>query len=99
MDQVSKDVNLFTALPPPVASVIREYRVCEFSTLTKDGTPITWPLAARYLPDRSRFLLTTSIGFSQKASHISRNPHVSLLFSDATGSGLENPPSVLVTLV
>lgn len=96
MNQVLEGVDLLASLPPPVASVIREYRVCEFSTLAKDGTPITWPLATLYLPDQARFLLTTSIGFSQKVAHIQRNPHVGLLFSDPTGSGLENPPAVLI---
>jgi hypothetical protein len=96
MDKVPDALNLLTALPSPVAAVIREFRACEFSTLTKDGTPITWPVATLYLPDQARFLLTTSIGFSQKALHIRRNPHVALLFSDPTGSGLENPPAVLI---
>lgn len=96
MEENSEGFHLLTALPFQVAAVIQEFRVCEFSTLAKDGTPITWPLAAHYLPDRSCFLLTTSIGFSQKASHIRRNSRVSLLFSDATGSGIENPASVLV---
>ena len=94
--QISEGLDLLKALPPPVVAVIHEFRVCEFSTLAKDGTPITWPLAARYLPGQSRFFLTTSIGFNQKTLHIRRNPHVSLLFSDPTGSGLENPSSVLV---
>jgi hypothetical protein len=31
-----------------------------------------------------------------KAFNVRRNPHVSLLFSDATGSGLTDPPMVLV---
>lgn len=87
---------MFKALPSEVESVIRAFRVCEFSTMAKDGTPVTWPLGAYYQPEHNRFLLTTSIGLPQKAFNIRRNPHVSLLFSDPTGSGLENPPAVLV---
>jgi hypothetical protein len=87
---------MFKDLPPEVESVFREFRVCEFSTMAKDGTPITWPVSALYQPEQDRFLLTTSIGLPQKAFNIRRNPHVSLLFSDPTGSGLENPPAVLV---
>jgi hypothetical protein len=64
--------------------------------MAKDGTPITWPLAARYYSEQNHFLLTTSIGLPQKAFNIRRNSHVSLLFSDPTGSGLNNPPAVLV---
>ena len=87
---------MFKNLPVEVESVIREFRVCEFSTMAKDGTPITWPLAVRYQPEQGRFLLTTSIGLPQKAFNIRRNPRVSMLFSDSTGSGLKKPPSVLI---
>jgi hypothetical protein len=83
-------------LPDEVLAVFREFRTCEFSTLAKDGTPLTWPTAARYEPEHGRFLLTTSIGFPQKAFNIRRTPRVSLLFSDPTGSGLIDPPAVLV---
>lgn len=83
-------------LPAEVEAVWREFRVCEFSTLARDGTAITWPTAARYLPDQTRFLITTSIGLPQKAFNIRRNPKVALLFSDPTGSGLASPPAVLV---
>jgi nitroimidazol reductase NimA-like FMN-containing flavoprotein (pyridoxamine 5'-phosphate oxidase superfamily) len=87
---------LFKTLPSEVVAVIREFRVCEFSTMGKDGTPVTWPVATLYRPEEGWFLLTTTIGFPQKALNIRRNPRVSLLFSDPTGSGLENPPAVLI---
>jgi general stress protein 26 len=83
-------------LPPEVAAVLREFRVCEFTTFAKDGTPTTWPTSARYEPEAMRFLITTSIGLPQKAFNIRRNPCVALLFSDTTGSGLTSPPAVLV---
>jgi hypothetical protein len=53
-------------------------------------------VSALYQPDKKRFLFTTSIGLPQKAFNIRRNPKVSLLFSDPTGSGLVDPPAVLV---
>ena len=84
------------ALPPEVEEVFREFRTCEFSTLARDGTPITWPLITLWRPGENRFVLTTSIGMPQKAFNIRRDPRVSLLFSDPTASGLENPPTVLV---
>jgi hypothetical protein len=40
--------------------------------------------------------ITTGLGYPKKADDAARNPRVSLLFSDPTGSGLEAPPSVLV---
>ena len=87
---------MFNRLPPEVQSVIKEFRACEFTTLSKGVKPVTWPVSARYLSDQGHFLLTTSIGLAQKASNIRRNPRVSLLFSNPTGSGLTNPPAVLI---
>ncbi len=85
-----------TELPPEVEAVFREFRTCEMSTLAKDGTPITWPITPFWKPDEGRFLVTTSIGLPQKAFNVRRNPRVSLLFSNPTGSGLGDPPAVLV---
>lgn len=84
------------ALPREVEEVFARFRTCEFSTLARDGTPITWPLATLWRPEERRFVLTTSIGFPQKAFNVRRDPRVSLLFSDPTASGLEDPPAVLV---
>lgn len=83
-------------LPPQVEEVFLECRTCEFSTLARDGTPITWPAVTLWQPEEQRFVLTTSIGLPQKAFNIRREPKVSLLFSDHTASGLENPPAALV---
>ena len=41
-------------------------------------------------------MITASISLSQKVFNVRRNPRVSLLFSNPTASGLENPPAVLV---
>lgn len=83
-------------LPGGVAAVFREFRTCELTTLAKDGTPVTWPIEPFYLPEKGEFLISTSIGMPQKALNIRRNPRVSLLFSTPTGSGLVDPPTVLV---
>lgn len=83
-------------LPPEVRATLREFRTCEFTTLAKNGAPITWPLAARYEAEQGHFVITTSIGFPQKAFNIRRNPRVALLFSDPTASGLAAPATVLV---
>jgi hypothetical protein len=83
-------------VPPEIEAVFREFRTCEFSTLAKDGTPITWPTLPFWQPQHDRFLVTTSIGLPQKALNVRRNPRVSLLFSDPTASGLSAPPAVLV---
>lgn len=75
--------------------VIDKYFTCEFTTLSRDGSPVTWPVTPRLLDD-GRFLLTTSIGLPQKAFNIRRNPKVSMLFSEPTGSGVTAPGAVLI---
>ena len=84
------------SLPPQLEEVFSEFRTCEMSTLAKDGSPITWPTLPFWRPEEERFLITTSIGLPHKAFNIRRNPHVSLLFSNPTASGLTDPPFVLV---
>src|SRR3954467_12122106 len=83
-------------LPPEVEAVFRNFRTCEFTTLAKDGTPITWPTLPFYQADQGQFVITTSIGLPHKAFNVRRNGHVSLLFSEPKASGLTNPPAVLV---
>jgi hypothetical protein len=82
-------------LPAPVQSVIREFRTCEFSTFAKDGAPVAWPIVP-FLLDSGLLLVTSSIGIAQKVLNVRRNPKVSLLFSNPTGSSVTDPPAVLV---
>jgi len=83
-------------LPADVIAVFQAFRTCEFTTLAKDGTPITWPTLPFFDAEQGRFVITTSIALAQKAINIRRNPRVSLLFSDPTACGLPEPPAVLV---
>ena len=39
------------SLPLAVLEILRNYRTCELTTLSKDGAPVTWPLCARLLDD------------------------------------------------
>ena len=75
--------------------IIHNYFTCEFTTLARDGSPQTWPVSPRLLAD-GRLLITTSIGLPQKALNVRRNPKVSLLFSEPTGSGIKQPGAVLI---
>lgn len=84
-------------LPAEVLAVLREFRCCEMATVGPDGTPAAWPMVPLLLLDRDQLLLTTSIGFAAKAANVRREPRVSMLFSDPTGSGLSDPPAVLVS--
>ena len=83
-------------LPPEVEAVFKKFWTCEFTTLAKDGTPITWPILPIFQPALYRFVFLTSIGTPQKLFNIRRNRRVSLLYSDPTGSDLIDPPAVLV---
>jgi len=82
-------------MPGGPLEIINDYFTCEFTTLSRDGSPVTWPVSPTLLPD-GRFIAATSIGLPQKAFNIRRNPKVSLLFSDPTGSGVTEPGAVLV---
>ena len=88
--------RVVAGLPPEVEHVFEEFRTCELSTLARDGTPITWPTLPFWYSAEKRFTITASIGLAQKALNVRRNPRVSLLFSNPTASGLENPPAVMV---
>ena len=75
--------------------IIDKYFTCEFTTLSRDGSPQTWPVSPRLLTD-GRLLVTTSIGLPQKAFNVRRNSKVSLLFSEPMGSGIAEPGAVLI---
>jgi hypothetical protein len=83
-------------VPPEVEAVFQQVRTCEFTTLAKDHTPITWPTVALYEPAKGRFVVTTSIGLPHKAYNVRRTPKVAMLYSNPTGSGLAAPSAVLV---
>lgn len=78
-----------------VVEIVENFRTCELTTMSRDGSPQTWPICPLLLPD-GRFLACTSIGLPQKAFNIRRNPKVSMLFSEPTGSGMAEPGAVLI---
>jgi hypothetical protein len=87
---------LTNQLPPEVLAVFREFRTCEFSTLSKSGAPVSWPTLPFLDAQTGKFLVTTSIGLPEKVFNVRRTPRVALLFSNPTASGLQEPPIVLV---
>ena len=68
----------------------------ELTTVDSAGQPITWPVTPYYQPGDPCIDVTTGLGYPKKANDAQANPLVSLLFSDPTGSGLTDPPTVLV---
>ncbi|WP_338704261.1 pyridoxamine 5'-phosphate oxidase family protein (plasmid) [Streptomyces sp. Q6] len=83
-------------LDSALAKIVDAYRTCEFATLARDGTPITWPTAPLRRDDDT-FLVTTSIAFAQKALNVRRDSRVALLFSEPTGSGWDGAEQVFIS--
>jgi hypothetical protein len=75
---------------------MRDFYTCEFTTVNSKGQPITWPSVVYYDEVNGLFTAAVSIAFPVKALNARRNPRVSLLYSEPTGSRIENPPAVLV---
>ena len=84
-----------TACADRVLEVIRHFRTCEMTTLSRAGGPATVPVSPVLLDD-GRLFLGSSIGSTRKVENIRRCPRVSMLFSDPTGSGLQDAGAVLV---
>jgi hypothetical protein len=77
------------------SDIITSYRVAEFVTLARDGSPVCWPLAPDF--EGGRLLFSTGYVYPTKARNAQRSPRVAALFSDPTASGRsDNDPLVLV---
>ena len=84
------------SLPPEVQSVFKRFITTELTTVDAAGQPITWPVTPYYTMGGPCIEVTTGLGYPKKATDAGANPLVSLMFSDPTGSGLSEPPMVLV---
>ncbi|MFL5648433.1 MAG: pyridoxamine 5'-phosphate oxidase family protein [Chloroflexota bacterium] len=74
---------------------IDAYRVAEFVTLARDGSPVGWPLNPELEGDRLVF--STGYAYPGKARNAERDPRVAVLYSDPTASGrTDRDPLVLV---
>jgi len=85
-----------STLPPELAQAAERYLTCEFVTIDAAGRPIVWPVTPYFRADEGCIDVTTGVGYPKKADDAARNPRVALLFSDATGSGVDPAPMVLV---
>src|SRR5205085_6558493 len=84
------------SLPAEVQSVFERFITTEYTTIDRTGQPITWPVTPYYRPGAGAIDVTTGVGYPKKADDAAANPRVSLLFSDPTGCGIDDPPMVLV---
>src|SRR5215211_5342364 len=85
-----------SSLPQNVRDVFERFITTEYTTIDARQQPITWPVTPYYSPGAPTIDVTTGLGYPKKADDAERNPHVSLLFSDPTGSGIEGGCRVLV---
>jgi hypothetical protein len=85
-----------STLPPELAQAAERYLTCEFVTIDAAGRPIVWPVTPYFRPEQGCIDVSTGVGYPKKADDAARNPHVAVLFSDPTGSGLDPAPMVLV---
>jgi hypothetical protein len=89
--------HMATTLPADLRAVFDRFITTEYVTIDGRGQPIAWPVTPYPHDDDGTCIdVTTGLGYPKKARDAQRNANVALLFSDPTGSGLDNPPSVLV---
>jgi hypothetical protein len=84
------------SLPAEVQDVFARFITTELTTIDHQGQPVTWPVTPYYQHGAPCIDVTTGLGYPKKADDARANPQVALLFSDPTGSGLHDPPMVLV---
>jgi hypothetical protein len=83
-------------LPSEVWSVLDRSVTAEYTSLTRAGAPIMVPVTPYVSEDRTSLDVSTGLTYPTKAERARRNPRVSLLYGDPAGSGLVQPPVVLV---
>ena len=75
--------------------IVGAYRVAEFVTLARDGSPVCWPMMPGL--ERGRVVFSTGYMYPTKARNAQRDPRVAALFSDPSASGRsDDDPLVLV---
>ncbi len=84
------------SLPGNIQQVFARFITTEYTTIDAADHPITWPVTPYYREGAGAIDVTTGLGYPKKALDARANPRVSLLFSDPTGSGLEDAAMVLV---
>ena len=76
-------------LPEEARRCFERFITTEFTTIDSRQQPITWPVTPYYRRGGDTIDVTTGLGYPKKADDAKRNPRVSLLFSDPTGSGVD----------
>lgn len=82
--------------PDAVRPVLERAITVEYASLTRAGQPIMVPVTPYLSPSGRTLDVSTGLTYPAKAERARRNPMVCLLFADHVGSGLSEPPVVLV---
>ncbi len=85
-----------SSLPQAARDAFGNFITTEYTAVGAKRQPITWPVTPYYSDGGPSVDISTGLGYPKKADDAKRNPRVSLLFSDPTGSGLEGTGQVLV---
>jgi hypothetical protein len=88
--------TMAATLPAELRAVFDRFYTTEYVTVDGRGQPIAWPVTPYPHDDASCIDITTGLGYPKKARDAQHNPKVALLFSEPHGSGLDEPPMVLV---
>jgi hypothetical protein len=90
--------TMAATIPAELSAVFDRFYTTEYVTVDERGQPIAWPVTPypHHDDDGTCIDVTTGIGYPKKARDAQRNPRVALLFSEPHGSGLDQPPMVLV---
>src|SRR5919202_2539878 len=83
-------------LPAELREVFDRFITTEYVTIDRRGQPIAWPVTPYHHPDEGCIDVTTGLGYPKKARDAEANPQVALLFSEPKGSGVAEPPMVLM---
>ncbi|MGP8060790.1 MAG: pyridoxamine 5'-phosphate oxidase family protein [Acidimicrobiales bacterium] len=82
--------------PDELTTLFDRAITCEYASLTASGDPVTVPVTPYVGETGTTLDVSTGLTYPAKAERARRNPKVALLFADPLGSGLEDPPTVLV---
>ena len=69
-------------LPEELIPILMDSWACEYASLKKNGTPITYPLISFPGDDGRTIEVATGLAYPSKAERARNNPKVCLLYSD-----------------
>jgi hypothetical protein len=84
------------SLPHDVQQVFDSFLTTAFTTVDRRGQPVCWSATPSYEPGAPCIDVSTAPGDRDDAAHARANPKVALLFAEPAGSGMDDPPQVLV---